>query len=155
MFTAWAERNRFTEWAKKYGGMYTLKLGTATAVVLTDRRIIKQLLEKRSAISSNRPPNEVGQKIGEGDHILLMDNTPTWRLLRKQIHQDLTETLCIKSHSQIQYAETVQMLHDMLQKPEDWTDHLSRFSNSVIMSIGKCKPICNLFGRQMLSGEFQ
>jgi len=70
--------------------MYTLKLGPATAVVLTDRRIIKQLLEKRSAISSDRPVNEVGRRIGEGDHILLMDNTPAWRLLRKQIHQDLT-----------------------------------------------------------------
>lgn len=133
--------HRFTEWAKKYGGMYSLKLGTATAVVLTDRRIIKQLLDKKAATSSNRPRNEVGFMIGEGDHMLLMDNTPAWRLYRKQIHQDLTESLCDKNHSKIQHAETVQMLHDMLQAPEDWTNHLKRFSNSVIMSISKYRPV--------------
>lgn len=117
--------------------MFSLKLGTTTAVVLTDRRIIKQLLDKKASISSNRPRNEVSQMIGEGDHMLLMDNTPTWRLYRKQIHQDLTETLCDKSHSKLQHSESVQMLHDMLDAPEHWIDHLKRFSNSVIMSIGK------------------
>lgn len=117
--------------------MYTLKLGTGTAVVLTDRRLIKQLLDKKASTSSNRPENAVGQMIGEGDHMLLMDNTPTWRLFRKQIHQNLTEALCDKSHSKIQHAETVQMLHDMMEHPESWTNHLKRFSNSVVMSIGR------------------
>lgn len=129
---------RFTEWAKKYGGMYCLKLGPATAVVLTDRRIIKQLMDKRSAISSNRPTSEVSQKlVTQYDHLLWMDKTPTWQLLRRLIHQDLTESLCEKEHTEIQHAETVQMLHDILQSPAEWTTHLKRFSNSVIMTIGK------------------
>ena len=117
--------------------MFSLKLGTTTAVVLTDRRIIKQLLDKKASTSSNRPKNEVSQMIGEGDHMLLMDNTPTWRIYRKQIHQVLTESLCDKTHSKLQHAETVQMLHDMLATPHHWANHLKRFSNSVIMSIGK------------------
>ncbi|KAG4422324.1 hypothetical protein IFR04_004476, partial [Cadophora malorum] len=82
---------KFTEWAKTCGGMFSLKLGTTTAVVLTDRRIIKQLLDKKPSTPSNRPKNEVSHMIGEGDHMLLMDNTPTWRIYRKQIHQVLTE----------------------------------------------------------------
>lgn len=49
----------FTEWAKQYGGLYSLKLGTATAVVITDRRIIKELADKRSAKYSNRPASYV------------------------------------------------------------------------------------------------
>jgi cytochrome P450 family 619 len=118
--------------------MYTLKLGPSTVVVLSDRRIIKQVLDKRSAISSERPINLVAQQmITEGDHLLWMNNTPAWRLMRKQIHQDLTESLCNKEHSKIQQAETVQMLHDMLQQPDQWTNHLKRFSNSVILSIGR------------------
>jgi cytochrome P450 len=116
--------------------MYTLKLGTGTAVVLTDRRIIKELLEKKSATSSNRPPNEVGQIIGEGDHLLLMNNTPTWRILRKLIHQDFIESMCNKEHTKIQHAETVQMLHDMLHDPDSWCNHLKRTTNSIVMSIG-------------------
>lgn len=117
--------------------MFSLKLGPANVVVLTDRRIIKQVLEKRSAISSNRPVNMVSQRlITEGDHMLWMDNTPVWRLFRKLLHQDLTESLCNSQHVRLQQAEAVQMLHDMIQDPDHWTNHLKRFSNSIIMSIG-------------------
>jgi hypothetical protein len=71
--------------------------------------------------------------------MLLMDNTPRWRLMRKLIHQDLTESVCDKEHSKLHEAESVQLLHDMLQSPDDWVLHLKRFSNSIIMSIGKCR----------------
>lgn len=117
--------------------MFTLKLGPSNVVVLTDRRIIKQVLDKRSAISSNRPVNMVAQQlITEGDHMLWMDNTPAWRLFRKLIHQDLTESLCNRQHVKLQQAESVQLLHDMLVDTDNWANHLKRFSNSIIMSIG-------------------
>jgi cytochrome P450 family 619 len=129
---------RFTEWAKQYGGLYTLKLGPGTVAVLTDRKIIKQLVDKRSAISSNRPTSLVAQQlITEGDHMLWMNNTPAWRTMRKLIHQDLTESLCNREHSKIQQAEAAQMLYDMMNAPDEWSNHLKRFSNSVIMSIGE------------------
>lgn len=132
-----AKNDRFTEWAKQYGGLYTLKLGPGTVAVLSDRRIIKQLMDKRSSVSSNRPTSLVAQQlITEGDHVLWMSNSPTWRVMRKLIHQDLTESLCNNKHTKIQQAEAAQMLYDMMQNPEHWPDHLKRFSNSVIMSIG-------------------
>jgi len=135
---------RFTEWAKKYGGMFSLKLGPGNVVVLTDRRIIKQLLDKKASTSSNRPVSLVTQNlITEGDHMLLMDNTPRWRLMRKLIHQDLTESLCDREHSKLHQAESVQLLYDMLHNPDDWVFHLKRFSNSIIMSIGKCHSKAN------------
>lgn len=59
-------------WAKKYGGIYSLKLGTGTAVVLTSRRLVKELVEKKSAIYSNRPESYVANLISGGDHILLV-----------------------------------------------------------------------------------
>lgn len=118
--------------------MYSLKLGHGTAIVLTDRRIIKQLMDKRAAISSNRPRSYVSQDlVTENDHLLWMNNTPTWRVGRKLIHQDLTESLCEKEHAKIQHAETTQLLYDLLETPDLWVNHLKRFSNSIIMSIGK------------------
>lgn len=60
---------KFTEWAQTYGGMYSLKLGPGTMIVLTDRRLIKQLIDKKSSIYSNRPPSYVGNGlITGGDH---------------------------------------------------------------------------------------
>ncbi|KIV88838.1 hypothetical protein PV10_08476 [Exophiala mesophila] len=127
---------QFTKWAKQYGGMYSLKLGHGTAVVLTDRRIIKQLMDKRASISSNRPRSYVSQDlVTENDHLLWMNNTATWRVGRKLIHQDLTESLCEKEHAKIQHAETTQLLYDILETPDLWINHLKRFSNSIIMSI--------------------
>lgn len=63
---------QFTKWAKQYGGIYSLKMGTGTAIVLTDRRLVKELVEKKSAIYSHRPSSYVANLISGGDHILLV-----------------------------------------------------------------------------------
>ncbi|KAK5710470.1 hypothetical protein LTR15_012960 [Elasticomyces elasticus] len=75
------------------------------------------------------------EMITGGDHLLFMQHSPAWRLMRKQLHQDLTESMCNTEHSKIQHAESVQMLHDMMHTPDDWKRHLSRFSNSIVLSI--------------------
>ncbi|KAK3673518.1 hypothetical protein LTR78_006752 [Recurvomyces mirabilis] len=127
---------QFTKWARTYGGMYTLKLGSGSVVVLTNRRLVKQLLDKKSATSSHRPVSLVQQEmITEGSHMLWMNNTPKWRLMRKLVHQDLTEVICDREHSRIHQAESIQLLNDMLEFPDEWMRHLKRFSNSIIMSI--------------------
>jgi len=116
---------------------FALKLGPATAIVITDRHIAKQLLDKRSIISSDRPVNMVSQQpITEGDHLLWMQPTAEWKQMRKLIHQDVTEPMCNKQHERLQHAESVQMLKDMMDSPDQWKRHLSGFSNSVILSIG-------------------
>lgn len=127
---------RFTELAKTYGGMFSLKLGTGTAVVLTDRRIVKELIDKKSAVSSNRPPSYVSQGIiTGGDHLLVMEYGATWRSFRKLIHQEFMESMCEKEHIKIQNAEAIQMLRDFVVAPEHHMLHPKRFSNSVVMSI--------------------
>jgi uncharacterized protein (UPF0147 family) len=75
------------------------------------------------------------QLITEGDHLLWMNTTAVWKQMRKLIHQDLTESMCNKQHGRLQHAESVQMLNDMMDDPDQWKRHLSRFSNSVILSI--------------------
>jgi cytochrome P450 len=129
---------RFTELAKTYGGMFSLKVGTGTAVVLTDRRAIKELLDKKSSVSSNRPTSYISQGIiTGGDHLLVMGYGPTWRSFRKLLHQDFMEAMCEKEHVKIQNAEAIQMLRDFIIAPEQHMLHPKRFSNSVIMSIRK------------------
>jgi cytochrome P450 len=128
---------RFTEWAKIYGGIFSLKLGPGTAIVLTDRRIVRELLDKQSSISSYRPVSYLSQKlITSGDHILVMDYGQKWRSMRKLIHQEFTESLCEKRYIKIVNAEGAQMLRDMVADPENFMQHPRRFSNSIVMSIG-------------------
>ncbi|KAI9879658.1 MAG: hypothetical protein M1830_007765 [Pleopsidium flavum] len=128
--------SRFTEWAQQYGGMYSLKVGTATAVVLTDRRLIKNLIDGKSSIYSNRPPSYVMNDLTtRGDHLLVMDYGNTWRLFRRILHQKFMESKCEKEHVKLQNAEAGQMLRDFCIAPEQHMLHPKRYSNSIIMSL--------------------
>ncbi|KAJ5569117.1 cytochrome P450 [Penicillium hetheringtonii] len=105
---------KFTEWAKQYGGLYSLKMGTGTAVVITNRRIIKELVDKRSAKYSNRPASYVSHDLmTSGDHLLVMQYGQQWRSFRKIIHQHFMESMVERHHLEVQNAEAVQMLRDI------------------------------------------
>ncbi|KNG83322.1 putative cytochrome P450, partial [Aspergillus nomiae NRRL 13137] len=125
----------FLELAKKYGGMFSLKIGSNTLIILSDRRIIKEVLDKNSSISSNRPDLSVAHTITGGDHLLFMDAGAEWRLFRRLLHQEFMSSRCDKVHIETQNAEAVQMLRDFIVYPDQYMLHAKRFSNSIIMSL--------------------
>lgn len=127
--------SQFTEWAKQYGGIYTLKLGTGTAAVITDRRLVKELVDKRSSKYSERPKSYVAKLISGGDHILLMDYGPQWRDTRKLLHGTFTEKVVEEQHLKVQEGEARQMIRDYLNEPAQHMLHPKRYSNSITMSI--------------------
>jgi cytochrome P450 family 619 len=126
---------QFTRWARQYGGLYTLKLGTGTAAVITDRHLVKELVDKKSSKYSERPTSYVAKLISGGDHILLMDYGPQWRDTRKLLHGTFMEKVVEDQHLKVQEAEARQMIRDYLLAPKDHMWHPKRFSNSVTMSI--------------------
>ena len=130
------ESDRFTEWARTYGGIFSLKLGPATAVVITDRRLVKQLLDKKGNVYSNRPESYVANElITGGDHLLMMQYGPKWRLFRRLLQNHFNETRCAQEHIALVEAEAVQMMHDFMETPQDLMLHPKRFSNSIITSL--------------------
>lgn len=130
--------DRFSEWAKQYGGLFSLKIGPATAVVISSPAILKKLIDQRSNIYSARPPSYVSHDlITKGDHLLIMTNNEKWKLFRKLVHQTFNQTRCDKEHITLQNAEAVQMLNDFCDQPEKLMSHPKRFSNSIAMSLRK------------------
>ncbi|PIG89002.1 hypothetical protein AARAC_008400, partial [Aspergillus arachidicola] len=127
--------NRFREMRKIYGGMVSLKIGTHTLIVLSDRQIVREVLDKNSMKSSLRPPSFVAHTITGGDHLLTMNAGPLWRTFRRLLHQEFMESRCNSEHITIQNAEAIQMLHDFMTAPQQHMLHPKRFSNSVIMTI--------------------
>ncbi|KAH7130812.1 putative cytochrome P450 [Dendryphion nanum] len=127
---------RFTEWANKYGGIYSLKLGPGIAIVLTDPRLIKQLIDKKGSIYSDRPKSYVGNElITGGNHVLLMHYSDRWRRFRKLMQHQFNEGRVERDHVQLIEAEAVQMMHDFMMDPQEMNWHPKRFSNSVAMSL--------------------
>ncbi|KAJ7612206.1 cytochrome P450 [Roridomyces roridus] len=125
---------KFTEWARQYGGIYSLKVGPGTVIVVTDPTIVKELLEKRSATTSDRPAMYIVDQITGGFDIAFARYGDEWRTLRKTAHAILTPQAATR-HLAIQRAEATQLLHDILTSPQDFYTHVRRYTISVIMSV--------------------
>ena len=106
--------------------------------VLTDRRIVKETVDKKSTLYNHRPPSFVSHDlITKGDHLLVMHYGNQWRTFRKLVHQHLTDAMVENEHLPIVDAEAVQLVHDYLLYPADHMLHPKRFSNSISNSISK------------------
>lgn len=112
-------------------------MGTGTAIVITDRRLVKEVVDKKSSKYSHRPKSYVGNElITGGDHLLVMQYGNLWRTFRKLIHQHFMESMVEKTHIKVQNAEAVQMLRDFCMRPDQHMLHPRRYSNSITMSLG-------------------
>ncbi|KAK7032164.1 hypothetical protein VNI00_013338 [Paramarasmius palmivorus] len=125
---------KFNEWARHYGDIFSLKIGPGTAVVISSMEAVKGLMEKRSTTTSDRPKNHMAEKITQGLNMVICPYTDTWRALRKASHTILTAK-AVEAHLPIQRAEACQVMHDLLNDPENFFKYVGRYSNSVTMSI--------------------
>lgn len=73
---------QFQKWAKEYGPVYSLQLGTKTMIMLSGGEAIKELMEKRGIHYSGKPESYVGQDLCSGGlRFLLMPYGDTWRMV--------------------------------------------------------------------------
>ncbi|KAJ6516422.1 cytochrome P450 [Mycena sanguinolenta] len=141
IFPTAAPHLKFTEWARQYGGIYSLKLGTDTIVVLTDAAAARDLLDKQSETTSDRPDFYIGELVTQGKHMTVSKYTPTWKTMRKAVTAILTQK-AVAEHLPIQHAEAIQLAYNLLRSPQDFYTEVQRFSHSVILSViyGKRAP---------------
>ena len=106
--------------------------------VISDRRIVKETVDKKSTLYNHRPPSFVSHDlITKGDHLLVMHYGTQWRTFRKLVHQHLTDAMVENEHLPIVDAEAVQLVRDYMLYPEDHMLHPKRFSNSISNSISE------------------
>ncbi|KAF2230069.1 putative cytochrome P450 oxidoreductase [Viridothelium virens] len=127
---------KFTEWARTYGGMYMLKVGNSNIAVITDRRIVKEAVDRKSGIYSHRPTSYVSHDlVTKGDHLLVMYYGNQWRAFRRLMHQHLMESVVESEHINIVNAEASKLVRDYLHDPQNHMLHPKRFSHSIANSI--------------------
>ncbi|EKV04829.1 hypothetical protein PDIG_86300 [Penicillium digitatum PHI26] len=78
-----SDSRRFARWAKEHGGGFTLKRYNNTTIVISDQKLIKTLLDKKSNLNLHRPASLVSHLITQSDHLLVMQYGERWRMLRK------------------------------------------------------------------------
>ncbi|KAK4150414.1 putative cytochrome P450 oxidoreductase [Chaetomidium leptoderma] len=126
---------QFREWAKEYGSVFTLKLGPANVVVLCDRKAIHKLLVEKGSIYSDRPMSYAAQILTKGDHVAFEQMTPAWREKRKVIAHNFSPARLDKDHFKIQEAEATVLMNDLLETPDNFFDHIRRYTASVATCI--------------------
>lgn len=68
---------QFQKWAEEYGPVYSLILGTKTLIVLSSDQAVKDLLDKRSNIYSDRQDMYIGMTLCSGGlRVLMMVSKP-------------------------------------------------------------------------------
>ncbi|CAG8972460.1 hypothetical protein HYALB_00001149 [Hymenoscyphus albidus] len=119
----------------KYGEMFTCKFGVQTWVFLNSSRVVKDLLEKRSAIYSSRPHLPMASTLMSGSsRVLFMGYNDRWRAIRKVMHSILNAKNA-PTFASFQDIESKHLLYDYLHSPDKWSLANQRYSNSVVMSV--------------------
>ncbi|KAI1195959.1 putative cytochrome P450 [Nemania serpens] len=122
---------QFQKWAHEYGPVYSLMLGSQVMIVLSSDTAIKDLLDKRSGIYSDRMDIYIGQTLASGGkRILMMRYGHTWRQIRRIMH-DLLNIHAARSFEPYQILESQQMVFDILNEPDSFAQHIRRYANSV------------------------
>jgi cytochrome P450 len=138
----------FKKWSRQYGDMFQIRIGPSQKwIFLNSPQVVKDLLEKQSAVTSTRP-NFVSARIVSNDmRLVLMPYSDKWRTLRSIIHPLLTP----KASSLMEPAqefESKQVLWDIYssmkntaqskERPENemaFYDYIRRYSASVMLAM--------------------
>src|SRR5271170_3646051 len=114
---------------------FTVKLGGSTWVFVNSHRVMKELLEKRGNIYCSKPHTPyLSETLSGGLRMALMEYGPRWRRLRKTMGMFTSMTEVRKFFPAMELESTV-MMHEYLQESQNYFQHNSRFSNSVVMTV--------------------
>ncbi|KAJ7596428.1 cytochrome P450 [Mycena floridula] len=123
----------YTEWAKKYGPLIHFRVFNQHVMVINSLEVAGELLNKRSASSSDRPIVPMIALTGSDFNFSLIGNTETWRKCRR-IAQQAFRPDVIVDYQHIQIAKTHDFLRAFLEDPQNWVEHNRRLSGAITMA---------------------
>lgn len=122
-------------WAKTHGDVFYTKIGGSDWIWLSSPQAIRDLMDKRSAIYSSRPPAPMVQDVASGGRRqLFMQYGLAYRVVRKISHALLNVNTSI-SYQPVQDFESKQLLKEILSDPDNFYDYNRRYSASVIIRV--------------------
>lgn len=119
---------QFQKWAQEYGPVYSLMLGTKTMVVLSSDVAVKEVLDRRSGIYSDRPDMFICQTAASGGlRLVVMRYGDNWRMIHKMVH-NILNIKAATTYVPYQDLENKILLEVLLDEPSDLLLHIRRFT---------------------------
>ncbi|MBW0475941.1 hypothetical protein O181_015656 [Austropuccinia psidii MF-1] len=137
---AWQQMESITQ---EYGPVSSVRLGNKLLVIVGSVNPAVALLEARSGIYCDRPRWEMAGNIMSGGlRTLCLSYGEQWKRYRRALHSHL-DTKSAVSYQPIQERASRQLILDILESPDQFTQALTRYAASVIVEItyGKVLPV--------------
>ncbi|KAL1744063.1 cytochrome P450 [Schizophyllum fasciatum] len=125
----------FTKWAKECrSDIITIMMAHQPMVILSSAHAVKEVLDKQSGKTSDRPSLHLNMIVTGDYDIALARYTEKWRRIRKAEHL-LLSTTTVQKYIPIQEAESTQLLYDFVTAPKKFFHHIERYAASTVLSI--------------------
>ncbi|XP_077866873.1 steroid 17-alpha-hydroxylase/17,20 lyase-like [Saccoglossus kowalevskii] len=114
----------FLNMAKKYGDVFTIKLGSHQVVVLNNYELILEALVKKQFDFAGRPHTFTGDMFSEGGQdIALSDFGTTWKLHRKIAHQAIRDYVSGRKLERLIREDAFPLLQEILEENDGKSIH--------------------------------
>ncbi|GBE89572.1 cytochrome P450 [Sparassis crispa] len=124
----------FREWTAKYGDIFHLRILGRNIVILNSLQVATDLMDKRGAKYSDRPPGIMFQLMGWDANITFMEYGSRWKKHRKIFRTYFSEKECLTYRAQQTRAAHV-LLKDLLLLPHDFAALALRFAMRSLLEI--------------------
>ena len=115
--------------------MTTLQMGSSTWVLLNSNRSVNEVINRRAHVTSERPLFPVASGLVSRGQRTVLRQTAQWTESRRVMQSLLNNSTALKSCGEWIELETIYLLANYLDSPEQWYSHHYQYPNSVIQRI--------------------
>ncbi|KAJ8585616.1 cytochrome P450 [Rhizopogon salebrosus TDB-379] len=123
----------YANWKETYGDILYSRVLGQHIIIISSIRVAQDLLDKRSAIYSDRLILRTSDEFGISFNTPLLPYGDTLRLHRKLFRQAVGAEAAAEYHD-LYLSKAYQLVVDLLSAPQEVEKHLERYSGSLILS---------------------
>ncbi|KAG1907691.1 cytochrome P450 [Suillus fuscotomentosus] len=126
----------FAQWGKKYGDISHVEVLGRHIIVLNSVKAAIELLDKKSAVYSDRPVLTMGGELVGWKYCMgLLSYGDRFRYYRKNIHRVIGNRAAMDIYEPIEEIETRRLLKRIFAKPEQLQAHIRHTAGAIILRI--------------------
>ncbi|KAF8442321.1 cytochrome P450 [Boletus edulis BED1] len=123
----------YEEWGKRHGGLVYANILGKDFIIINSVEVARDLLERRSAVYSDRPYIPANELFGMDFNSGLLPYGNQWRLHRKLFNTALNKK-AISRYKPISLSKARQLVENLFDEPEDFAKHCKTFATATIMA---------------------
>ncbi|KAF8812810.1 cytochrome P450 [Phlegmacium glaucopus] len=126
----------FSDWGKKWGNIVSISALGQHMVILNSAKTAVEMLDKKSAIYSDRPVLQMGgELVGWNKSLGLLSYGERFRNYRKFLHQVMGNVPSASLFYPVEELETHRFLKRVAENPGDLAAHLRKTAGAIILHI--------------------